>query len=556
MPLNNSITTALLSNSQLSQAMRGMVLGSMAHLITITTAQQKESCASDEWTVINNPIISHLTENLLDYISVIGVKDIAYWYSGIKDSNYWYIEFMHQYCSLNLCYLSLAITNNMADNSFLKNSIVWGAWLIPLILYVAASPETLGFILGLLLTYALIENLFVFTKNIRISFNQMLNQAIELTHWAKLETVYTVYSRTYQALSYNTEQSHAEAQPLIDVIPKLVPQSAPITPSQPSLAPPPLVNLNSIVIRGVVCDNKALLGQGSFGAVYKGRWQNIDVAVKSLTMHLTEKQRKALKREIRVHQELRHPNIVLLYGITHPHNQLIIEYCALGSLRMVLDNERQSLPLKLKLEIALGIAKGLAYLHSMNIVHGDIKSPNILLNQDLTPKIADFGFAKQLSTDSIGSESAGKGSIRWMAPELFQLGARPTRESDMYSFATVLWEILTGKLPFATTEVRYISGLVTQGEHEVIPDNPPNNCRDVLESCWKLEPRERMSAQTAVDRLTPSQSSGSTLFGRGPNIRGYRKTSYADNLSSQRAYSKPTKQPPPYAGNLSSCSGS
>lgn len=125
---------------------------------------------------------------------------------------------------------------------------------------------------------------------------------------------------------------------------------------------------------------------------------------------------------------------------------IITEYMAGGSLRKYLHNhEPHSLPHSLVLKLALDIARGMSYLHSQGIIHRDLKSENILVGEDLSVKVADFGISCLES--QCGSGKGFTSTHRWMAPEMIKEKIH-TRKVDVYSFGIVLWELLTALIPF------------------------------------------------------------------------------------------------------------
>ena len=126
---------------------------------------------------------------------------------------------------------------------------------------------------------------------------------------------------------------------------------------------------------------------------------------------------------------------------------IITEYMAGGSLRKYLhQQEPHSVPIELVLNLSLDIARGMSYLHSQGILHRDLKSENILLGQDMSVKVADFGISCLES--QCGSGKGFTGTYRWMAPEMIK-EKHHTRKVDVYSFGIVMWEILTALVPFS-----------------------------------------------------------------------------------------------------------
>ena len=125
---------------------------------------------------------------------------------------------------------------------------------------------------------------------------------------------------------------------------------------------------------------------------------------------------------------------------------IITAYLPGGSLRKYLHHqEPHSVPLDLVLKLALDIARGMKYLHSQGILHRDLKSENLLLDEDMCVKVADFGISCLES--QCGSAKGFTGTYRWMAPEMIK-EKHHTKKVDVYSFGIVLWELLTALTPF------------------------------------------------------------------------------------------------------------
>uniref|UniRef100_A0ACD5WLA2 Uncharacterized protein n=1 Tax=Avena sativa TaxID=4498 RepID=A0ACD5WLA2_AVESA len=195
-----------------------------------------------------------------------------------------------------------------------------------------------------------------------------------------------------------------------------------------------------------------LLGQGGFGPVYKGQLPDgIEIAVKRLASHsgqgFTE-----FKNEVELIAKLQHTNLVKLMGccIQGEEKLLVYEYLTNKSLDFfIFDGNRTSLVDWNKRRVIIeGIAQGLLYLHKhsrLRIIHRDLKASNILLDQDMNPKISDFGLAKIFSSnDTQGSTKRVVGTYGYMSPEYASEGIYSIK-SDVFSFGVLLLEILSGK---------------------------------------------------------------------------------------------------------------
>ena len=157
--------------------------------------------------------------------------------------------------------------------------------------------------------------------------------------------------------------------------------------------------------------------------------------------------------EITFQFRIRHANVVRLVGCCLETDvpMLVFEFIAKGSLYNVLHgvDPPQAVTLLQRIDIAIGAAEALAYMHSHgghNHVHGDIKSGNILLDEDLTPKVSDFGSSKLVSVASMYSKWCVSGDMSYIDPVYIKSG-RFTEKSDVYSFGVVLLELVTGKKP-------------------------------------------------------------------------------------------------------------
>jgi serine/threonine protein kinase len=193
-----------------------------------------------------------------------------------------------------------------------------------------------------------------------------------------------------------------------------------------------------------------IIGSGCFGKVYKGRLEDSNelVAVKE-PINGNSADKEQFVNEIRIQSQVNHKNIVKLKGCCLQVDVplLVYEFVPNGSLHDILHSGiRKPLNLGLRLEIAAESAEGLAYIHSKtnaNIVHGDVKPSNILLNDNFRPKISDFGISRLIVKDM---QHTGPiiFDMSYVDPVYMQTG-QLTNKSDVYSFGIVLLELITRK---------------------------------------------------------------------------------------------------------------
>nr|GME14190.1 proline-rich receptor-like protein kinase PERK7 [Ipomoea batatas] len=195
-----------------------------------------------------------------------------------------------------------------------------------------------------------------------------------------------------------------------------------------------------------------LLGQGGFGYVHKGVFPNGKVvAVKSLKSNSGQGERE-FQAEVEIISRVHHRHLVSLVGycIAGPQRMLVYEFVSNNTLEYHLHGTaRPIMDFPTRLKIALGSAKGFAYLHEdchPRIIHRDIKAANILLDHNFDAKVADFGLAKLSSDNNTHVSTRIMGTFGYLAPEYASSG-KLTEKSDVYSYGVMLLELITGRRP-------------------------------------------------------------------------------------------------------------
>jgi serine/threonine protein kinase len=276
------------------------------------------------------------------------------------------------------------------------------------------------------------------------------------------------------------------------------------------------------------------IGRGASGCVYMAEWQDCICALKMPHEAVLQESlhTRTLIQEAAVLSTIRHPNIVSCFGSVidnglddtkaegaslpaantqqlvwrTPSCGVLLEFCNGGSLRQLISSPAWELtPWWQRLRWALDAATGLAFLHDSDIVHRDIKSPNILL-MDGRLKVADFGLARFFTSSAGATTAKSVGSPAWMAPEVITNGTHISPPSDIFSFGVVLWELLSGQIPWQScTSIHIMYQVVCNAARPPLPDHSvtsvPSGYIDLIEECWACDPGDRPTCASVVLRL-------------------------------------------------------
>ncbi|KAK4489843.1 hypothetical protein RD792_000487 [Penstemon davidsonii] len=268
-------------------------------------------------------------------------------------------------------------------------------------------------------------------------------------------------------------------------------------------------------------EEEDVVGAGGFGTVYRMVMNDCGTfAVKKID-RTREGSDQVFERELEILGSVKHINLVNLRGYCRlPTAKLLIyDYLAMGSLDDFLhDAEERSLNWNARLRIAIGSARGLAYLHHdccPKIIHRDIKSSNILLDENLEPHVSDFGLAKLLVDEDGHVTTVVAGTFGYLAPEYLQSG-RATEKSDVYSFGVLLLELVTGKRPTDPSFVKrglnvvgWMNTLVNDNRLEDVVDRRCGDAEvetveaivEIAGRCTDANPDERPSMQLVLQFL-------------------------------------------------------
>ena len=251
---------------------------------------------------------------------------------------------------------------------------------------------------------------------------------------------------------------------------------------------------------------KTKIGAGNFGEVWIADLYGTHVAVKTVIPGISnnEEFKARFMEEIQMMSELHHPNVVLFLGacIVEPRVCLVLEFCIHGDLLSFLQSENRhniQISMHMMLKMALDVARGINYLHQKkNIIQRDIKSRNILVDENLNGKVADFGLSR-LKEEDAGMTACG--TPAWTAPEVVRM-ENYTEKIDVYSFAIVLWELVMRDEPYSGEGgIQIAYAAAEQGLRPDIPDHIPRPYAQLMKECWADSPDDRPGFGQILTRL-------------------------------------------------------
>uniref|UniRef100_A0AAV1V5D3 Protein kinase domain-containing protein n=1 Tax=Peronospora matthiolae TaxID=2874970 RepID=A0AAV1V5D3_9STRA len=255
-----------------------------------------------------------------------------------------------------------------------------------------------------------------------------------------------------------------------------------------------------------------LLSSGAFGEVWLCRYASKQVAVKRLLQSKkpTFRETEAFTSEIRLTASLDHPNIVRFIGVCWSSLEslaMVEEYLSRGDLQNYLQRNSDLMTWACdKIDMAIGVARAIAYLHGRQVIHRDIKARNVLLTKRLRPKLIDFGASRLWAPSDM---SAGVGTPFWTAPEVLE-SSEYTEKADIYSFGVLLSELDTGKAPYhnmlrpngeKAKPFLILKKVVDGSLRPSLVTGCPQRIRKAAEACFQHDPKLRPSAAELVKLL-------------------------------------------------------
>lgn len=246
-------------------------------------------------------------------------------------------------------------------------------------------------------------------------------------------------------------------------------------------------------------ENLQDLSSGNFGKVYRGTYLGTPVAVKKLLDVDDEFMHKYIEREMGILRTLRHPHIVQFMGLCKHSSGLYIvtEFVPGGDLRHLLKDEVKDVSWKMRIKMALDTATAMTYLHSKNVVHRDLKSHNLLVDENGRIKICDFGFSRKVGDAEEPMTLCG--TDEWMAPEVM-LGEKYDAKADVFSFGMVLTELITRQKPAKRNPGNKFA-VDADALRRLVPKNCPPEFLEVAMACIVWDPDDRPPVKETMERL-------------------------------------------------------
>uniref|UniRef100_A0A8C8FJZ2 Ephrin type-A receptor 7 n=1 Tax=Oncorhynchus tshawytscha TaxID=74940 RepID=A0A8C8FJZ2_ONCTS len=263
-----------------------------------------------------------------------------------------------------------------------------------------------------------------------------------------------------------------------------------------------------------------VIGAGEFGEVCSGRMKlpgkrDTSVAIKTLKVGYSEKQRRDFLCEASIMGQFDHPNVVHLEGVVTRGKpvMIVIEYMENGSLDAFLRKHDGQFTVIQLVGMLRGIAAGMRYLSDMGYVHRDLAARNILVNSNLVCKVSDFGLSRVIDDDpeAVYTTTGGKIPVRWTAMESIQY-RKFTSASDVWSYGIVMWEVMSyGERPYWDMSNQDVIKAIEEGYRLPAPMDCPPGLHQLMLDCWQKDRADRPKFDQIVGILDKMIRNPNTL---------------------------------------------
>jgi len=292
---------------------------------------------------------------------------------------------------------------------------------------------------------------------------------------------------------------------------------------------------------------------GFTGDVYLASWYteqgDVRVALRSVKVHLSQRSSEIIRDEMQQLVSIRHPNVLQYMGICIEHDRdlaaVIMEFMPRGSLYNILHDAKVVLPWNLLQTVACDACLGMQYLHSLDIVHGNFKSPNLMIDVNWNTRVADYGLRR---IDNLVARARQRNESvwtpLWSAPEVLK-GGNPTKASDVYSFGIILWEVLTRRDPFQGMNLYHALAEVMDGKRPPIAESWHCELVELLDDCWAELPEERPTFQNIRTRLADITRPSDAALGDGQRSDNFSATASVTSPSLTQIANLQSSVPPP-----------
>lgn len=243
-----------------------------------------------------------------------------------------------------------------------------------------------------------------------------------------------------------------------------------------------------------------VIGRGASAIVHKAVYKNHEVAVKIFREGIDPVE---FRQEVVLLSILESKFLVKMLGVgfadAYQDKPFIVTELMKMSLFHLLHRSKESLSLDDRIRLAVQATKGVQYLHSMGIIHRDIKSLNLLVDNSGTLKVTDFGTSRMCENQK-KNMTLNVGTCAWMAPEVM-VSTKYSAKADIFSLGMVLYEIFAQKLPYADVEQHMISRLIEKGTKPAIPKSVPKAAVKLIKECWSEKPAKRPACSRILASL-------------------------------------------------------